>query len=73
MAGHQGAETQVVVDVFMAINIVDAAGLPFLYKDGIRLVMTVVAGNTERNTFQSAFVGRRGFWRALFVSGNFFL
>jgi hypothetical protein len=73
MPGHQGAKAQVVIDVFVSVNVVNAAALPFLHEDGIRLVVAIVAGYAQRNSFRCAFVRGRGFRGALFVRGDFFL
>ncbi len=71
--GHQRAEAQVVIDVFVPVDVVNPASLPVLYEKWIRLVMAIVAGNAERDALQSALVRVRGFRRALFVGGDFFL
>src|SRR5690348_7176349 len=73
MAGHERAKTKIVINVFVAIEIVNAAAFSVFYENRIRLVMAVVAGNTQRNPFESALVSRGGLGRALFVSGKFLL
>ena len=73
MPGHESAEAQVVIDVFVPIDIVNPAAFSIFHKNRIRLVMPVIAGYSERNSLQSAFVRCRRFRRALFVRGNFFL
>ena len=45
MPGHQRSETEVMVDVFVAVKITEAAALTFGDKDRIRIVSTVVAGH----------------------------
>ena len=71
--GHQRSETQIVIDVFVPIDVVNSPCFAVFHKNGIRLVMPVVAGNSQGNSFQGPFVRRRGFGRALFVRGNFLL
>jgi len=73
VASHQRTETQVVVNVFVAIEIVNTAALSILDKNRIRLVMAIVAGNAERNSLKRPFVRRGRFRRALLVSGKFLL
>ncbi len=73
MPGHQCAEAQVVIDVFVSIDVVNLASLPVLHKQRIGLVVAVVAGNAERDALQCALVRVRGFRRALFVCGDFLL
>ncbi len=73
MAGHQGAEAQVVVDIFIAVEVANLAALPFLYENRIRIIGSIVAGHAERNTLQRPQVCFRGFGRALLVDYDFFL
>jgi len=46
MPGHQGSETQVVVDVLVAVEIMNAAAPPVLHKERIGFVVAVVAGDS---------------------------
>src|SRR5207302_8564553 len=73
MSGHQRAETKVVIYVFVAVNVVNAAALPILHEERIGFVVAIVAGNAKRDAFEGALVGSSGFRRALFVRGDFFL
>src|SRR5260370_11794539 len=73
MPSHQRAEAQVVVDVFVAVEVVNAATFAILHKKWIGLVMAIVAGNAEGDALESPLVGCRRFRRALFVDGDFFL
>src|SRR5260370_21268274 len=73
MAGHQRAETKVVVDVFVAVNVMNATALSILHKERIGLVMAVVARNSERDAIQRPLVRCRRFRGALLVAGNFLL
>ena len=73
VAGHERAETEVVVNVFVAIEIVNAAGFSIFHENRIRLVMAVVAGHAQRNPLEGAFVCGGGFRRALLVGGEFLL
>src|SRR6267143_1201531 len=47
MSGHQRTEAEVVVDVFVAVEVVNAATFAILHKKWIVLVMAIVAGNAE--------------------------
>ena len=71
VAGHERAEAEIVVNVFVAVDIVDAAAFAVFDEDGIGLVVAVVAGDSEGNAFESALVRGGGFGRALFVRGKF--
>src|SRR6267154_1313195 len=73
MPSHQRAEAQVVVDVFVAVEVVNAATFAILHKKRIGLVMAIVAGNAEGDEVEGSLVGCRRFRRALFVGGDFFL
>ena len=73
MPGHQCAKTQVVIDIFVSIDVVNPASLSVLHEHRIGLVVAIVAGNAEWDALQCAFVRVRGFWRALFVGGDFLL
>ncbi|MGA8011839.1 MAG: hypothetical protein WB949_05390 [Candidatus Acidiferrales bacterium] len=72
VARHQNAETEIVVDVFVTVDVADLASVPFLDEDGIGLVSPVVTRDTERKTFPGAPVRLGGFRRTLFVGGDFF-
>src|SRR5712692_5609893 len=71
MPRHQRSEAQVVIDVFVAVNVVNAAAFALLHKNRVGLVMAIVARNSERDSFQRPLVRCRRFRRALFVGGNF--
>ncbi len=73
MPGHQRAETEVVVDVFVAVDVVNPASLSILHKNRIGLVVAVVARDSKRDAFQRPLVRCRRFRRALFVGGDFSL
>ncbi len=51
MPRHQRAETQVVVDVFVAVDVVNPAALSILHENRIGLVVAVIAGDPEWNPF----------------------
>src|SRR5437016_6196902 len=40
--GHQGAKAQVVIEVIVAVEIAEVRALPFLYKNGIGIIGTVI-------------------------------
>src|SRR5580765_2709783 len=69
--GHQCAKAKVMVDIFVVVDIVDSAALAILHKNWIRLVVSVVAGHSERNTSFRPLVSRCRFRRALLVSCDF--
>ena len=73
VAGHQRAETEVVINIFVAVEIVNAASFSIFHENRIRLVMAIIAGNAQGNPLEGAFVRGGGFRRALFVSGKFLL
>ena len=55
VSGHERAESQVMVDVFIAIEIAKFTAAGLLHEDGPRIVSAVVAGHTERNAFEIRF------------------
>src|SRR5438477_263948 len=71
--GHQRTETKIVVNVFIAIDVVNTAALSILHEERIGFIVAIVAGNAKRNALEGALVGSSGFRRALFVRGDFFL
>src|SRR5260370_18940625 len=72
MPSHQRAEAKIVVDVLVAVEVVNAAAFAILHKKRIGLVMAIVAGNSNRDALQRALVGFRRFRRALFLFCHFF-
>jgi len=42
MSGHQGAEAEVMVHVFVAVEVMNPAGFSVLHKNGIGLVVPVI-------------------------------
>src|SRR5580692_4221874 len=73
MSGHQCAKAQVVVNIFVAVEVVDAAPLAVFHEDRIWLVMAIVAGDSEGDALQGPFVSFRGLGRSLLVGGDFLL
>src|ERR1700731_3010885 len=71
--GHQRAEAKVVVDILVSVNVADLAALPFLYKNRIRVIRAVIAGDPQRNALQRTGVCLRRFRRTLLVNHDFFL
>src|SRR5271155_3190959 len=49
MACHERTEGQVVVKVFIAVEIAELAAARVFYEDRIGIISTVVAGDAERN------------------------
>src|SRR5271170_4408258 len=64
MSGHERAEGEVVVDVFVAVEVAELAAAGFLHEDRPGIVVTIVAGYAEGNTFEVFLVGCGGFGRA---------
>src|SRR5215469_3216365 len=71
MSGHQSAEAEIEVHVFVAIQIVNVAALAVAHKNRIRVVGAVIAGHSERQALLGSLVRFAGTWRALLVSSNF--
>jgi hypothetical protein len=47
VAGHECTEAEVVIDVLVAVDVVDFAGFAVLDENWIRFVVAIVAGDTE--------------------------
>ncbi len=73
MSGHQRAESQVVIDIFIAIEIAKFAAAGFFHKDRPRVIGAIVARYAERNTLEIFLVGFGGLGRSPLESGEFFL
>ena len=73
MPRHQCAECQVVVDVFVAVEIAKLAPAGLFHKDGPGIISAIVAGYAERNALEILLMGFGGFGRAPLESGEFFL
>ena len=73
MSGHQRAETKVVIDIFVAVHVVNAAALSILHEERIGFVVAIVAGNAKRDAFEGPLMGGCRFRRSFFVGGDFFL
>ena len=56
MPGHESPEAQVVIDVFVSIEIAKPAALCVLHKDRIGIVSAIVARDPEWYTFEIALV-----------------
>src|SRR5207237_8000510 len=69
----QRPETKVMVNVFVAVDIVNLAALAVLHKYRIRLVVPVIAGYPERYALLRSLVRRRRFRRPLFISCDLFV
>jgi len=63
--GHQRTEAEVVVDVFVAVEVVNAATFAILHKKWIGLVMAIVAGNAGGMRSRARLWAAAGFRRAL--------
>ena len=73
VSGHERAESQVVVDVFVAIEIAELAAAGFFHEDRPGIVMAIIAGHAERNAFEIFLVGFGGFRRAALERVEFLL
>src|SRR5689334_21388196 len=52
MSRHESAEAQVVIDIFVSIEVAKSAALRVLHEDWIRIVGAVVARDPERDAFE---------------------
>ena len=73
MPGHQRAETQIVVEVFVAIEIAEMRALAFRHKNRIRIVGAIVAGHAQRNALQILLMRFGGLRRTALESFELFL
>jgi hypothetical protein len=73
VAGHQRAETKVVVDIFVPVDILDLAAVSLGHKDRVRIISAVITGYPERDAFFRLLVRLGGFWRALLIKSDFLL
>ncbi len=64
MPRHESAKAQVVIDIFVPVEVAEPAALCVLHKDRIRVVSAVIACYSERDPFEIAFVRLSRFWRA---------
>ena len=71
--GHERAEGQVVIDVFIAIEIAELAAAGLLYEDWPGIVSAIVAGDAEWNAFEIFLVRFGGLGRSPLEGGEFFL
>ncbi len=73
MSGHERAETQVVINVFVAIEIAELAARSFFHKNRVGIVSAIVAGDSQGNAFEVFLVSDGGFRRATLESFELFL
>ncbi len=73
VSSHKRAEGEVVVDIFVAIEVAELAAAGFFHEDGPRIVVAIVAGHTERNAFEILLVRLGGFGSAALEGCEFFL
>ncbi len=73
VSSHKSAEGQVVVDIFVAIEVAELAAAGLFHEDRPGIIGAIVAGDAERNTFEILLVGFGGLGRAPLESGEFFL
>src|SRR5258708_1080096 len=48
MSGHQGAEAEVMVHVFVAVEVMNPAGFSVLHKNGLVLLVPVITRHPDR-------------------------
>jgi len=73
VAGHERAVAEIMIDIFVAIQIVDARAVAVAHKQRVGRIVAVVAGYAERDTIDGPLMGLAGFGRALFVGLDFAL
>ena len=73
VAGHERAEAEVVIDVFVAVQIAELTAPSLLHEDGIGIVGAIVTGYAQRNTFEILLVGFGGLGSAPLEGCEFFL
>ena len=71
--GHQSAKAQIVVNVFVAIEIAEFAARRFGNKDRVRIIGAVIAGDAQWQAFQVFLVSLGGLRRAALESLELFL
>src|SRR5579872_100814 len=70
---HQRSERQVVVDIFVAVEIAELAAAGLLHENRPRIVCAIVAGYAKRNAFEIFLVCLCGLRGPPFKSRKFFL
>jgi hypothetical protein len=73
MPRHQRAESQVVIDVFVAVKIAKFAAAGLFHENRPRIISAIVAGHSQRNAFEIFLVGFGGFRRAPLECRELFL
>ena len=71
MAGHERAEAEVEVDVFVSVHVMDVAGLGVANKKRIRFVGAIIAGYAEGKALKGLLVPGARLGRAFLVGLNF--
>jgi len=54
---HECAETKVVIEIIVAIDITEMRAAAFFHENRVRIVGALVAGHAEWNAFQVFFMG----------------
>jgi hypothetical protein len=73
MPGHESAKTKVVVDIFVAIDVVNPAAPSVFHENGVGLVVAVIASDSQRDALQGPLVRFGGLWCPVLVCGDFLL
>ncbi len=68
MTSKQRAVAKIVIQILIAVEIVNAAALPVLYKQRIRRIETVIASYSEGNPFARSLMRLARFWSSFLVS-----
>jgi hypothetical protein len=73
MPGHERAEAQIVINVFVSVNVVNPASLSVLHKQWVGFIVPIITGNTKRDALQGAPIRIRGLGSSLLIGSDFFL
>ena len=68
MSGHERAEGQIVINVFVAIEVAEFAAAGLFHEDRPGIVGAIVAGDAQGKSLQVALMGLGGFRRAALES-----
>src|SRR5580704_13541236 len=73
MPRHQSPKTQIEIDIFVPVDIMQMPALSIAHKKRIRIVSPVIASDTKRQSFGSLSMSLSRSRRPLLVSLNFLL
>src|SRR5439155_7649776 len=72
MTRHQCAKTKVVVNIFVAVHVVNLAAFAVFYENWIWLVVAIVAGYSKRDALLGPLMGGGRLRRALLIKRQLF-